>query len=325
MDEIERLIRDDPSQRALITSSVAKKLSEVAAFGKLGQQLNQHQPKIQCSKYESISIKHAEERANITQRIHRILQDANFSKYTTPISRFDYPSSKKRTQQTVEKMRLEEGKLDEFWQRVDDHFTARCGETLHQLMQNKITARELQRAPPWEPPERLPPAPTAGRLTDTLLLDDHFRSSQPEEEPAPPLATQVRSKPKTCGEADPSRGPTQTPLAEPEDPSPPGTQTFPLSNRAYKVMSALFPSSTQERTTGKILWRDFVHAFYKLDFDIKSLDGSAWYFEPTWKRDSPITFHEPHPSGEIPFANLRRYASRLARKYGWGSGTFVLT
>ena len=182
-------------------------------------------------------------------------------------------------------------------------------------MHNKITARELQRTPPWQSPERLPPA-TVGRSIGSILLGDHFGSIPPQEETAPPLATQARSKPKTRCEAYPSRGPTQTTLAEPEDPSPPETQTFQLSNRAYKAMSALFPSSTQERTTGKIVWRDFVHAFYKFDFDIKSLDGSAWYFEPTWRRDSPITFHEPHPLGEIPFATLRRYASRLMRKYG---------
>ncbi|CAD6586423.1 MAG: hypothetical protein ASARMPREDX12_002366 [Alectoria sarmentosa] len=323
LDEIEYLIRDEVSQRALITPSVAKKLSEVAAFGEINQQMNQHQPKIQTSKYESTCAKHFEECADMSDRIHKILPGANLSKYSTPISRFDYPSSKKRTQQTVEKMRLEEEKLDEFWQRVDDHFIARCGNTLHHLMQNKITARGLQRTPPWQAPERVATA-KASLSTDAPLHADPFHSRQPQEEPALPLTTQVKTKPKTRGEADPSRGLNQTSFAEPEDPSPPGVKTFKLSNRAYKVMSALFPSSTQERTTGKIVWKEFVHAFYKLDFDIRSLDGSAWYFEPTWKRDSPITFHEPHPTGEIPFANLRRYASRLTRKYGWGSETFIV-
>ena len=323
MDDIERLIRDDASQRALITPSVAKKLSEVAAFGEIDQQLNQHQPKIQYSRYESTSGKYAEKRAGILTRIHKILQDANLSKYTTPISRFNYPSSKKRTQQTVESMRFEEGNLDEFWQRVDDHFVAGCGKTLQDLIQNKITPRQLQRTPPWQYPQSLATA-KASRSPDTPLLGDPFRSIQPQEEKTSPLETQVKFKIKTRGEADPSRGPIQTTLTEPEDPSPPETQKLQLSNRAYKVMSTLFPSSVQERTTGKVIWRDFVHALYKLGFDIKSLDGSAWYFEPTWKRDSPITFHEPHPLGEIPFANLRRYASRLTRKYGWGSETFIL-
>lgn len=317
MDEIERLIRDDVSQRALITPSLAKNLSEVAAFGEISQQLCQHQPKIETTKYESVVMKHAEERANITETTHRILQNASLSRYTTAISRFDYPSSKKRTQQTVEKMRLEEEKLDEFWQRVDDHFIGHCGKTLHQLLGDRITARELQRTPPWQSLERLFTAKSASS-SNAPLSGDPFHSIEPQDEP-PLLATQVRIKPKTRGEADPTRFPTQATLTEPEDPSAPTPQTFKLSNRAYKVMSALFPSSTQERQTGKLIWRDFVHAFYKLDFEINSLDGSAWYFEPTWKRDWPITFREPHPSGEIPFANSRRYASRLTRKYGGGA------
>ncbi|KAL9066816.1 MAG: hypothetical protein Q9161_007322 [Pseudevernia consocians] len=144
-----------------------------------------------------------------------------------------------------------------YQENCESSWNACTGEILRSV-RLKMEMHSLQeRTPPWQSPERLPTA-TAGRSTDTVLLGDHFGSIQPQEETAPPLATQVRSKPKTRCEADPSRGPPQTTLDEPEDPSPPKTQTFQLSNRAYKVMSALFLSSTQERTTGKILWRDFV-------------------------------------------------------------------
>lgn len=94
MDEIEYLIRDEVSQRALITPSMAKKLSEVAAFGEINQQINQHQPKIQTFKYESTCAKQFEECADITNRFHKILQDTYLSKYSTSITQFDFPRAR---------------------------------------------------------------------------------------------------------------------------------------------------------------------------------------------------------------------------------------
>lgn len=294
VDEIERMMRIDASQRDLITASVAKKLSDVAAFAEIWQAIGQHQPKIQLPRNLDASEKKTTKRVEVIEKVQKMLADAQLAQLITPFAKFDYPAHKQSTQQNIEKMRLEEQKLDQFWQRIDDDLRITCGQSLHQLMQNRMNPYTLQRTPPRQPPAVIRPKD-------------------------PGIVAEPKTKTKTRGQADPSKGPTPVETAE----AAPQSQTFTLAARAYKVMSTLFPSSTQDRTAGKIVWRDFVHAFYKLDFEIRSLDGSAWYFEPSWRRDSPITFHEPHPSSEIRFNNLRFYASRLARKFGWSSKTFV--
>lgn len=157
------------------------------------------------SKYKKISMKHAEDCPDITQRIHKSPQDATLSKYNTAILRFEYPLSKNWTHQNLENLPLEEERLDE---------------SLHHLMQDRITAGGLQRTPPLKSPERLANARTTWS-TNTPSFGDPFRSSQLREETAPPLATQVRNIPKTRGEAGPFRCSTQTALTEPEDASPP--------------------------------------------------------------------------------------------------------
>jgi hypothetical protein len=105
----------------------------------------------------------------------------------------------------------------------------------------------------------------------------------------------------------------------------PTLRIFTLHKRAYKIVTALYPSTTSEHTIGKVTWRDFIHLMYRLNFAIRKHEGSEWYFEPTWKPETPITIHELHgASDEIPLHKLRFHARRLADRYGWTGSSFVL-
>jgi len=88
-------------------------------------------------------------------------------------------------------------------------------------------------------------------------------------------------------------------------------------------MTTFFPLSGPGHTRGKVRWQDFVHAMSKLGFSIECRAGSACYFEPTWNPEEPVSIHRPHPSDEIRLDMIRWYASRLRRKYGWTSETFM--
>ncbi|KEF56708.1 uncharacterized protein A1O9_06897 [Exophiala aquamarina CBS 119918] len=62
-----------------------------------------------------------------------------------------------------------------------------------------------------------------------------------------------------------------------------------------------------------------------IGFAAEKLYGSVWHFTPLrLDVERSIQFHEPHPSGKIPFTTARRHGSGLNRAYGWHGGIFAL-
>lgn len=157
------------------------------------------------------------------------------------------------------------------------------------------------------------PKPTAEEIEALRTFETGTKSSTS-------LPANPKEKEKTRGVAQPPLEPVAAEEPQVEEPE---AQTFTLPKGPYKTMRAFFPADVQDRTGSKVLWKDFVFAMQKLDFSVKSLDGSASQFEPAWKPDSPIILHEPHPGHEIRFNLLRRFAGRLSRRYGWTAETFV--
>jgi hypothetical protein len=99
------------------------------------------------------------------------------------------------------------------------------------------------------------------------------------------------------------------------------------SPRNYTTPSQ--PSSTSTTTQpGKVPWTDFVSAMSTISFLPEKLYGSVWRFTPkdgsTFGTETPINFHEPHPSTKLPFPTARMYRRRLTRHYGVDGGCFVL-
>lgn len=316
---IERIMRHDTKQRDLITTEVAKTLSETAAIGEIHTRLSRHQPRIQLPKDLDSSIAKVESRIEIINMIYDMLDAIKLGAFVTPFQDFEYPPLGK-TQKNVDKIRAEEAMLDTFWRETDQHCAQTTGKTLIGLMEDRITEREIERTPPWQPPIVRPKHKKVAAPKPTAEEIEALRTFQAETESSTPLATRPKEKIKTRGVAEPPSEPVAAEEPEIEEPQ---AQTFTLAKGPYKTMRAFFPGDIQDRVGAKVLWKDFVSAMQKLDFSIKSLNGSASLFEPAWKSESSIIFHEPHPGNEIRFDLLRRYGGRLFRKYGWTTETFV--
>ncbi|PYI03682.1 hypothetical protein BO78DRAFT_463113 [Aspergillus sclerotiicarbonarius CBS 121057] len=101
--------------------------------------------------------------------------------------------------------------------------------------------------------------------------------------------------------------------------------TFTVDRRAYKVFTTLFYVPSRTSQPGEVPWTDFLHAMASTGFSMEKLYGSVWQFTPQrLDVERGIQFHEPHPSGKIPFRTARRHGRRLFRAYGWHSGMFQL-
>ena len=288
LDCIERIMGQDDRQRDLITAEVAKTLSETAAIGEIHMRLTHHQPRIQLPMDLDASLAKVESRIQIIAMIKKNLDNANLGAFVTPFSEFAYPPPG-RTQKNVDKIRAEEAMLDTFWQEADQHFFTTTGKILIGLMEGRITEREIQRTPPWQPPVVRPkhkkvaaPKPTAEEIEALRALETGPGSSTT-------LPTRPKEKAKTRGVAKPPSEPAAVEGPEVEEPP---AQTFALPKGPYKTMRAFFPADVQDHIGSKVQWKDFVSAMEKLDFSIRSINGSASQFTPAWKPESTITLHE---------------------------------
>ena len=323
VDDVERIMRKDNKQKDLVTTEIAKILSETAVLGEINARLSRHQPRIQLPVDLDSSIANVKSRIEIISLIQKQMQGLKLDKFVTPASRFEYPADAKKSQKSVDKIREEEAMLDAFWERVDEHFRNACGKTLNAFMGDRLSEREIERTPPWQSPEVHSKHKKNAIPHPTSEEPEAFGTFQTEAESSTPPAVRQKEKIKTHGVADPPPDLVAAGEPEAEDAAEPQPQTFVLGKGPYKTMRKFFPANVQDRIGAKVTWKDFVSAMQKLDFSIRSLDGSASVFGPAWKPDSPIIFHEPHPGSEIRFDLLRRYSGRLARRYGWTTETFV--
>lgn len=95
-------MRDDVSQRALITADVARKLSEMAAHAEFIVFFRHHQPKIFAPRDIKASNEKTNRRISIAGNIQDTLAKVEFSDLTGSFSHFEYPLGK-MDQQTGEK------------------------------------------------------------------------------------------------------------------------------------------------------------------------------------------------------------------------------
>ncbi|KAL8897647.1 MAG: hypothetical protein Q9192_002477 [Flavoplaca navasiana] len=298
LDKLARMMETDPVQRSLISAELIKEISELAALD------------------PELVFRQNYNRLNVIDQLEEYLTGTSLGSYTKPASAFTYPVGKKPTPEHTEQMRQAESKLDDFWDNVDKHkLQPKTGKTLVQWLGSRVTVRALHRTKPWAPIVQSPvgsaPIQDAFQPFPDSTTDDNDK-----------LPMKPRKKQKTKGE----------PSSTPEPAAPPAsaqdtTLTVPtivLPKKLYKTITAFFPTSEQERISRNVVWKDFLHAMYGLSFQIQKRHGSEWYFEPSWKRNAPITIHEPHPSHEMTFDKIRFEARRMARKYGWSNETFVL-
>ena len=325
LDELERLTRSNSviagaPQIQYISPWIATALSGLAVVGELERQLNLHQPPIPRSLPEKELDVEFDKRTVLNDVMFKAGREGKFADAGTPLTKFTYPSGKRRTAATTAKRREAEKNLDMFWQTVDEHYVRNLGKPIHELLSGILVPRELDRTPEWvEPSPSAKPEKSdlASAITDefpTFIIDDHPPERAEAREP-------IKSKVKTRGQAT-ERTDETVPKDKPlELPLP----TIIVSKRAHKVFSAILHNSPQDSVSGEIPWTEFLHALSSAGFAIQKQYGSAWLFTPLDTTMRPIMFHEPHPSNKIPIQIAWRHGNRLRKTYGWNAETFVMT
>ncbi|KAM0722157.1 hypothetical protein Q7P37_001598 [Cladosporium fusiforme] len=245
----------------------------------------------------------------------------------TPLSaKLFYPVGKSMTKSNVGAMRKAENGLDSFWRVFDQTAQpALKGTSVGSML---AEPRLLHRTPAWVEPANVVPQPKGPRPQFSLRSLSELQARTEKTLLNVPPRPMVKSKKKTRGVPLPKdQEPTGNTEAEniPQSESQISRPQFKVDKHALKVFDAIFFKQTTAARPGEIAWKDFLHAMEAIGFASQKLMGSAWHFSPVKPEvERSIQFHEPHPTGKIPYQNARRIGRRLNRAYGWVGDMFVL-
>ncbi|KAL8830792.1 MAG: hypothetical protein Q9170_005575 [Blastenia crenularia] len=325
-DELEREIRSNQASRERISPYIAHLISELSLLGEIKRQIGLMTPGPRILKVLEEDEKKAEfsKKTKLLKDIFEALTGAhqNYTSTGIPLSKYNYPSNKRRTLATTRTMQQAENNLDAFWSQIDENCSKRTGKSLHQLLDGLLKDRPLQRTADWvESDSKLQHRKENIKLdaTSSQLAALELQNRTEETVTATYLA-QEKQKPKTRGIPQISPSTAAPDIAPTNDDKP---RIFEVSKRGFKVFTTLFYMPTEEEPPGELPWSEFLSAMASVGFSIKKLDGSAWIFAPVddeWKQS--IIFHEPHPGSKIPFQVARRFGRRLWRTYGMSSDNF---
>jgi len=261
------------------------------------------------------------------------------------------PTETPVTTENIDSLRRAEKNVDEFWQSVDNYFLQRDGESLLDVLRRYSNeSRKLHRTPKYDssPCEKEPERDSS--LCEKQLQQPKAKLELKVPEVDPHLGNRVLDftperiprfrwkelpvKVKTRGRAEVPQS-LATPSIETDaaGDSQPGEDAPPLrlpmlSQQDIGMFSSLFYLQGRRRTQGEIPWIDFRHGMAAMGFAAEKADGSAWLFTPVKFDDSrtcnrKIDVHEPHPSGKIPFNQMRELGRRFNRVYGWTGEFFA--
>lgn len=201
LDELERLTQNDSKQRQRVSAWIAKILSDLAVVSELQRQMSFHQPWASTEITEvDLETEYQKQKAPIFKVSEVLKKGMNLEELGSPLSKFDYPSDKRRTAQRTRAMIEAEANLDRFWQRVDEHIEKETGMKSHEKLRSAVGQRELRRTPIWrEPAPTQTQQSTAVNATTeaflTLDLEERTESTLLETEAAP-----TKAKIKTRGQ-----------------------------------------------------------------------------------------------------------------------------
>lgn len=272
------------------------------------------------------------------------------------IGRFEYPTEKRRTKENVAVLRKAEADLDAFWSAVDNTWSFWVAEKeFWGIQRTSFGPRSLRRTPEWIEPGPTAVSNNSKPITQSALVqplsevdfEREYRTTAtltPSHDNKPP---KIKVKTRATHDQLPAKQ-TADNNAPARDQNNPNSKGFiAVTPRAFKVFRTLFFNPDVTSTPGEVPWNDFVAALISIGFKAEKLYGSVWQFEPTFLEASGqdvnereidasvnnttttakyrnIQFHEPHPSGKIPFFVARRHGRRLHRAYGWTLETFKL-
>ncbi|KAF9354127.1 hypothetical protein BGX34_011193 [Mortierella sp. NVP85] len=329
LDEMERLVENDPKAGNLFSSQVASMVADLSLISECLRQISLYEP--WASSFETEAVSRQNELTtkyiqwtNRMQELDMALGQTSLADADPSDGKFFYPIEKRRTKENTEAMQKAEKTLDRFWEKLDKYTlqkidVPRDGALMHLLSDHRI----LRRTPDWVEPD--PALPTdrqkKNRLEESdkplsqLFFDNEHRSYSGVGSEDKALQ-RIKVKTRGVALATPSPDePSHTPDASQSVDTQP---TFTVDKRALKVFSTLFYTPSSSCQPGEIHWNDFLHAMRATGFSIEKLYGSVWHFVPS-KLDveRSIQFHEPHPISKIPFKTARRFGRRLFRAYGW--------
>lgn len=329
MDELDRLLESEPTAKELVSSWAADKISDLAVISQCIQQIKLYQP--WAALFED---KIAEDRDVLNEdysRMERLfaailnvkISDSIASLGAPSDSRFYYPVDKRRTRENTESMRTAEKNLDDFWRAMDRELVSKGAVTsrTRSLLDGRLLQRTQEWVEPFKGQQEEAVGVLPGSLADQMLHLERSTTSTLDVG----SSTAPKNKTKT-------RGTSELPTAD-ADALPQRMESmkidqqprFQVDKRAHKVFKTIFFIPSTSSQPGEVAWGDFLHAMASAGFEIEKLYGSAWQFTPTnLDVERAIQFHEPHPSGKIPFVWARRIGRRLSRAYGWHGGMFVL-
>jgi hypothetical protein len=336
MDEIDRLIRSDKREAALITPWVMDIFSYWAALTEIERQVATHQPRVLVS----ASLEHHEIEEKVSEKM-RLFEDlTNVAKKgevlgiaesgTPKAGLFVYPSDKKPSAVNISQMRKAEAELDAFWADMDSAVKRRLGKSLQEHFKGHLPERQVTRTPEWVEPVK---SEKSDRVSVTqvhdrfALLDLQARTESTVAQSASATKRKAKTK-KEEPQPEPifplSKEKLVPEISQPEPPRP----VVPVSKRAYKAFSRIFYTPSRERDPGEVPWQDFLHAMTSIGCAAKRQVGSMWTFSVPpelggAETNSSIVFHEPHPSPNIPINRARQHGRRLLRKFGWNASMFV--
>jgi hypothetical protein len=337
LNELQRLIDANPSQKKRLTSYVSRAFSDLALLCNVTTQLSNFFP--WASSFERKLANLGKPSDTCTMDIEDVSQafcdkdrdndgGTETSRLELPIATaLFYPIHKAPNEANVKAIRQAESNLDAFWERIDDLYLRTIGQSLFQLLgKYAISPRELRRTPEWVPPKQ-----SVGEHPESMLEGGlQFKNLKHTPEKPGRLRGQIwLTKVKTRGYPDTlektAKTPTQSMTASDSKLNKQQQFCIPkLSRRAVKVFCTLLPTLDGNKYQHEIAWNDFLHSMTSIGFAAEKLYGSVWHFTPkAFQSERSIHVHEPHPSGKISFHNARRLGRRLARNYGWTGEMFA--
>ena len=331
IDELERMMESDTKAKEFISLWVTDKISDLSVFSQCIHQIELYQPWAatfeteMATREDELNRDYSKTQKSIEAYVRTKFGGSITSLGTPSGGRFYYPVEKRRTRENTEAMMQAEENLDAFWRAVDRELMSKS--SISPRLQKLLSQRVLQRTPEWVEPAKSPKPGTAAPDISILskpLSELHFQLEQSTERTINrERLLAPKTKVKTRGAAQLVETTSET---EPLDRHRPDTQpTFAVDNRALKTFKTLFFTPSTSSQPGEVAWGDFLHAMSSTGFTAEKLYGSVWQFTPTrLDVERSIQFHEPHPSGKIPFTIARRHGRRLNRAYGWYGGMFVL-
>jgi hypothetical protein len=200
MDELERFTQSSAEEKAKIWPWVAREVADLGLIAKLRNEVNTYQT--WGSGFDHEMMTYDDGLSQLMSPLGKVLGNPNlegkmYSDFGAPVEgRFNYPSDKRRTKQTTDKMRQAESNLHLFWSKVDSEYRKKSGKSLNQA-HNVFSdgSRPMERTP--ELVEVRSPAPNSA--PDLTQRTSHPMSITEESSDSKFVAPQLKVKPKTRG------------------------------------------------------------------------------------------------------------------------------